>query len=507
MTPRVTGDAVQEAPERYLRDPIAFITEVLVNPETGRPFELYPAQELWLREALTLMPDGTLPYSELVYSAPKKSGKTASAAMVVLYVVTVLGGPFAEAYAVANDFDQAQGRVYQAIARIVEASPLLRSGAKVGANRIEFLPTGSTITALAADYAGAAGTNPTITVFDELWAYTSERLHRLWDEMVPVPTRRVSVRLTVTYAGFEGESKLLEDLYRSGLKGEEVAPSLYRQPGLLMYWSHDPVAPWQTPAWIAQMRRQLRLNAFLRMVENRFVSGEEAFIPVEWWDRAATERRLSALVDKRLQVVLGVDAALKRDTAAVVACSWEHSDKRVRLVDHRIFTPTKGETLDLEATLEDTVRTFAGRFRVKEVRYDPWQFQRSAQTLARAGLPMVEFPQTIPNLTSMGSNLYELLKDGNLVAYADPDVRLAIQRAVAVETARGLKITKEKASHKIDVVVALAIAALGAVEALQEARWSPDAIAALSDLQASLRRRSRYDTLPSPGSLRQMGGW
>ena len=33
-----------------------------------------------------------------------------------------------------------------------------------------------------------------------------------------------------------------------------------------------------------------------------------------------------------------------------------------------------------------------------------------------------------------------------------------------METSRGLKISKEKASHKIDVVVALAMAALGGVE-------------------------------------------
>jgi hypothetical protein len=34
---------------------------------------------------------------------------------------------------------------------------------------------------------------------------------------------------------------------------------------------------------------------------------------------------------------------------------------------------------------------------------------------------------------------------------------------VAIETARGWRITKEKTSHKIDVVIALAQAALGAV--------------------------------------------
>ena len=67
------------------------------------------------------------------------------------------------------------------------------------------------------------GGNPNFIVFDELWGYTSEGSRRLWDEMIPVPTRKVSARLTVTYAGFEGESELLEELYKRGLKGEQVA--------------------------------------------------------------------------------------------------------------------------------------------------------------------------------------------------------------------------------------------------------------------------------------------
>jgi hypothetical protein len=41
---------------------------------------------------------------------------------------------------------------------------------------------------------------------------------------------------------------------------------------------------------------------------------------------------------------------------------------------------------------------------------------------------------------------------------------LAVSRYVALETSRGWRIAKEKVSHKIDVVVALAMAALGAVQ-------------------------------------------
>jgi hypothetical protein len=70
----------------------------------------------------------------------------------------------------------------------------------------------------------------------------------------------------------------------------------------------------------------------------------------------------------------------------------------------------------------------------------------------------------MPNLTEASTNLYELLKGRNLVAYVDDDLRLAVSRCVALETSRGWRIAKEKASHKIDAIVALAQAALGAVQ-------------------------------------------
>jgi hypothetical protein len=37
-----------------------------------------------------------------------------------------------------------------------------------------------------------------IAVFDELWGYDTERARRLFDELVPPPTRKVACRLTVT---------------------------------------------------------------------------------------------------------------------------------------------------------------------------------------------------------------------------------------------------------------------------------------------------------------------
>src|SRR6185437_5318401 len=266
-------------------DPVLFVTTILVNPETGQPFVLTQAEQNFLRRAFFLLPSGALRYPELLFSGPKKTGKTAFAAMVVLYVIRMLGGRFAEGYCVANDLEQAQGRVFQAICRIVEVSPLLADDAIITSRQIEFISTGATITALANDFAGAAGGNPTISCFDELWGVTSERGHRLWDEMVPPPTRKLAARLTVSYAGFEGESELLEGLYKRGLSGQQVLPDLYAQPGMLMFWTEKFTAPWQTDAWRDQMRQQLRTNAYLRLVENKWVTSESTFVDLAWWDK------------------------------------------------------------------------------------------------------------------------------------------------------------------------------------------------------------------------------
>lgn len=450
---------------RWKADPVAFIDEVLIDPETGWPFALYEAQKRFLRAALRLTREGRLPYPELVFACPKKSGKTGLAAMAMIYVIVVLGGRFAEGYAVANDLEQAQSRVFQAVARILEASPLLRDAVKATGSRVEILSTGATIMALASDYAGAAGSNPTLSVFDELWAFKTESARRLFDECVPPPTRAVAARLTVTYAGFEGESELLEELYKRGLQGEQIAPDLYATPGvILMYWAHECRAPWQTAAWVEQMRTQLRPNQFLRMIENRFVTSESTFVDPAWWAACEDADASPLVADRALRVWVGVDASVKRDSTAIVACTWDEEAKRVRLVWHRVFQPSPTAPLDFEATIEETLLDLRTRFDVQEVRFDPFQMVATAQRLTKAGVPMVEFPQSVPNLTEASTNLYELVKGRNLVAYVDPALRLAIHRAVAIETTRGWRIAKEKQAHKIDVVVALAQAALGAVK-------------------------------------------
>jgi phage terminase large subunit-like protein len=453
---------------RWRSDPISFIEAVLHDPETKKPFKLLPAERAFLEHAFKRDDNGRLLYPEQIYSCPKKSGKTTFAAIHALTLLLLFGGAYPEATICANDQEQSVGRVFTMIRRIVESSPLLKREAKITQDKITFLAFDATITAIPSNFATAAGGNQNISVFDELWAFTSERSRRLWDELVPPPTRQVACRLTTTYAGFEGESLLLEELHKRGLQQPQIGDDLYAGDGILTFWSHTPVAPWQTEAWLAEMRRTLRPNQYLRMIENRFVTTETSFISLAAWDRCVDPNLRPSFGERGLPVYAAVDASTKHDSTAIVVTHWDKKAQQVRLVFHRIYQPSPDQPLDFEGTIERTILDLRKRFLLRKALFDPWQMQATAQRLTRLGVKVEEFPQSPANLTTASQNLYELIQGQGLVVYPDADLRLAISRAVAIETPRGWRIGKDKQTHKIDIVIALAMAAHAAVQGQNE---------------------------------------
>ena len=50
----------------------------------------------------------------------------------------------------------------------------------------------------------------------------------------------------------------------------EIGPALHAGDGLLMFWSHQPIAPWQTEAWLAENRA----NRERKARENVHVTGD-----------------------------------------------------------------------------------------------------------------------------------------------------------------------------------------------------------------------------------------
>jgi phage terminase large subunit-like protein len=205
----------------------------------------------------------------------------------------------------------------------------------------------------------------------------------------------------------------------------------------------------------------------MRLHQNLRATGDEAFIDLESWDACVDNEHRPILPTGDLTLYAGVDAAIKHDSAAVVLVYYDQETGKVVLARHRVWQPSAFEPLDLDGTIGDYLREMSRVYYLGAVHYDPFQMHDLSTRLQAEGIPMVEFPQSVPNLTQIGQNLYELVKGGNIVLYPDKDMRTSASHAVAMQSSRGWRIAKEKTSHKIDVIVALAMASLVSIEQSQ----------------------------------------
>jgi Terminase large subunit, ATPase domain len=461
--------------QRYERDFVGFVDQYVKVGETGKPFALLPFQKEIFDIAFAFDADGTLPWDTFLFSTIKKSGKTALNALVTLWWALTQEAPN-ELFVLANDMEQAQSRVFAAIAKIIKRNPRLTDAARIETSKIAFA-NDTTIVALSSDYASAAGSNHGLASFDELWAFVHESSRRLVEEMTSVPTRVNSVRFISTYAGYENESTMLRDLYRAGVGPEEhpdgqgtrIHPTiplyLNREARLLTYWDHVPRMGWQTPAYYAAQRKTLRPSAYLRLHENQWTTGESTFITPELWDGNVDPEHRPVLPSPAGKPILflGVDAGIKNDTSAVVGVQW--GEGTIELAVHKIWRPSKDNPLDVDETIERYLLELREQYTIRQCYVDPYQLHSTLGRLKKLGMNIEELPQTVANTGKMGEALLSLLKGRNLRLYKSEELREQALNTVAIENTRGVfRIAKEKTSKKIDAIIALAMACLAASE-------------------------------------------
>jgi len=443
--------------------------------DTKQPIQLAPHQADILRHVLTPGEDGRLLYDTVVYSAPKKSGKTTIGALVAEYFGLFVEPPN-EIYMVSNSLEQSQGRSYKALRRSVELNPNL-NGRVDAQNKVIHFDNSSDITALSSDYAGAAGSNHGLTIWDELWAYLTEAAMRLWDELTPIPTKKISLRFVVTYAGFAKESKLLEGLYDKGKHGIPVPelehidngegqPACTANGRTFVYWDHElkphPGLTISPDEYHEQQRADLRPLAYIRLHQNKFTSNESAFITPDQW-AACFDPELRPLTpgDGRY-LVLGADASTARDCTALVGVSYDHELRLIDVVYCRIWRPQPGiagkPTIDLDATIKAEILRLSKVHNLAVCTYDPYQLHSIAMGLREQGINMLEMPQTAQR-TQADQGLYDAIIGRLIRHYGDPALTEHMTNAVAIESPRGFRLAKEKTSLKIDGAVALSMAA------------------------------------------------
>jgi phage terminase large subunit-like protein len=443
-----------------------------VLPSTGQPIVLAEHQKRILRHIFTRDPDGRFPYQTILWSEVKKSGKSELAGLVSYWVAKEEGG-YAEAYHVANDLDQAKSRAFLALSRAVGRFKPVR----VQVDKV-LLPDGGLIQALPCDYAGSAGSNPTVTCWDELWAYTSENARRLFDELSPSPARRNSIRFIVTYAGFSGESVLLEELYNRGLECEPVPeladiddgdgkPACRAGDGLFMFWSHKPRMPWQTAEFYERQRKApgFRETSYLRLHENRWTQPESSFIDMGEWD--ACQGFIPDLVISTPEpfLVAGVDAGLRRDAFAISVVTrhprLHNEGVCVRFV--KVWLPDRGQDVNFDEPFQ-WLLGLTQQHRVAKIVYDEWQLADWGRRFAEAsGVFAESFSQTADR-SRADTLLYELIRSRRILHDGNPELRAHVLNAAfrisgLEERGRLIKV----GGRRIDALVATSMACFEAL--------------------------------------------
>ena len=317
----------------------------------------------------------------------------------------------------------------------------------------------------------------------ELWSHTSEASQKLWAELTPPPTVPKAKRIVETYAGYIGESKLLEDLYSLGMSGRRLThndidwpypedPPIWvdEDTKLFMFWDSGIVArrmPWQQDeTYYRAQAKTLRPEEFGRFHLNEWASALSEFIPIVQWDKCAT---VIPPLDALTPVVLAVDASVSNDCTAISLVSRHfdpaRQDNSVAIRGKYIWTPGRG-TVDFQ-DVEATIRRLCKEYNVVQVTYDEFQLHQMMQSLTRDGVAWChKFSQQNQRAVA-DKQLYDLIMRMQIAHDGDLEIRQHIQNAAAkpslAENGK-IRLVKKSEKLKIDFTVATS---MGAFECLR----------------------------------------
>lgn len=467
MSPQAYSQAKAEQARRFQNritprpydgdDVTEFIETEMYIPEMGKPMALHSEQRDVLR-AMCHKTDGKFDYSLWMYSAPKKSIKTTIGAAVALWQGWAV--PYGEVYIIGNDLKQADNRMANAIRYTLLNNPRFKNRARIVKNTI-YLDNGTKIESIPVDPKGEAGMNPTGLFWTEAWGAMGNKPELMWSEAALSPTRvGQSFKFVESYAGFEGQSEILERLYKANVKPEYLHPSipeLYINGTSIAYWCTRRYLPWQVdnPAYYVQEAKDKTPQEFDRVHGNIWSTSKEMFVPIQWWD--ACDVRIAGGVLSALNgrgVVMGIDAAVENDCFAVVIVSINNGKPQVRYCN--VWKPSIGMPINFATIETELIRLFKA-YNVVEVAYDPYQMASMAQRLS--GLVFWKaFTQGAPRLVS-DKRLYDMIRDRQLEHAGEyADLRQHIINSDRKPEEDKMRIIKRNQEGKIDACVALSMA-------------------------------------------------
>lgn len=464
---------------------------------SGKRFWLLPWEEQIVRDVFGIVrEDGTRQFRTAFVEICKKVGKSELAAAVALYLLYADNEPSAEVYGAAADRQQAS-IVFDVARRMVEMTPALLKRSKIMAANKRIVNYGNAgyYQVLSADVGNKHGFSVSGLVFDEIHNQPNRELYDVLTKGSG-DARRQSLFFIITTAGNNRES-IAYELHTKAtdiLNGRVVDPTFYPvvySLGMDEDWTDEKNWYKVNPslgytvkiermreAFQEAQRNPAEENVFRWLRLNQWVGSAVAWIPDHVFMKGDIPIDKKQLEGR--ECYAGLDLSSSEDITALVLIFppqyegdkyillpyfWVPEDKIPKKVRQTgvpydqwkakdFIMATPGNIIDYQYIL-NYVEEIGDKYHIMEIAYDRWGSNMVIERLEEMGLTVVPFGQGFSSMSAPTKMLYELLMKGEIAHGGNPVLRwMAGNVQVDTDPAGNIKVTKRRATGKVDGIVA-----------------------------------------------------
>ncbi len=423
----------------------------------------------------------------------RKNAKSTRAAARELYLLTADGEPGAHCYSAATTGEQAR-EVFDVARNMALREPefLLRFGVDVGKHDITVGGTASSFKPLNAEGSTLDGLNIHAGVVDEVHAH---KTRALWDVLDSATGARSQPMLSAITTAGSDRSGICYELRSYTIKVLQRVIDDETWFGII--FTIDDGDVWHDPAVWRKANPNLGVSVKLDDMEaackkalampssqanfltkrlNVWVSSESAWMDMMAWEKCA-DHSLTLEKVQHLPCWVPLDLASKVDVAAAPRIFYDEEADHYYLVS-RFWLPeravesgrnsqydgwrrsghltvTDGDVIDFDQ-IEEELRADVCTLDVQELPYDPWQATQLATRLLGEGAPMVEYRQTVQNMSEAMKTVEALVLQKKLSHDGNPMMSWMFSNVVCHRDVKdNIYPRKERDENKIDGPVAV----------------------------------------------------
>ena len=434
-------------------------------------------------------------FKELNIYVPRKNGKSIFAAGIGLFMLTMDGEYGAEVYSGATSEKQAW-EVFRPAKQMCERTPEFKSdcGIEVMAKTIAVPGDGSRFEPIIGN--PGDGSSPSCAIIDE---YHEHKSPDLFDTMVTgMGSREQPITLVITTAGSNlggpcyTHQRELEKILEGTIEGDDRFAIIY---------DADPDDDWADPTTLIKANPNIgvsisedfllarqreakqstaKQNIFRTKHLNQWVSAREAFFNMIKFKECADQKlKLKQFANKDAYFIL--DLATKSDMAAYQrlfpifddqgklhlyafpkfylpedAVENDKTGNYQAWMNSGHLTVTDGNEIDF-SVIRDDVMADMSQYNCMECLYDPWRATQLAQELSKEGALMVEYRQTVQNMSEPMKEMEAAVNGGRFHYDGNPIFTWMASNVVAkLDAKENIYPRKEgeRNQNKIDGIVA-----------------------------------------------------